>query len=92
MITSFAHKGLAKFFHTGSMAGIQAKHAARLQMILKLLDRARTISDMKFPGANLHPLKGNKKGLWAVKVSGNWRITFRFQDGDAEIVDYVDYH
>ena len=92
MITSFAHKGLHQFFHMGSTAGIQFKHATKLEMILKLLDRAKLVSDMNFPGSHLHPLKGKKNGLWAVRVSGNWRITFRFDHGDAEIVDYVDYH
>jgi proteic killer suppression protein len=92
MIRSFAHKGLAKFFHHGSTAGIQAKHAARLRLILDMLDYAAVIGDLDLPGMNLHPLKGDKKGLWAVKVNGNWRITFRFTDGDAEIVDYLDYH
>ena len=92
MIKSFAHKGLEKFFRTGSTAGIQAKHAEKLQMILALLERAVVIGDVDFHGARLHPLKGSLKGLWAVKVSGNWRVTFRFEQGDAEIVDYQDYH
>lgn len=92
MITSFVHKGLAKFFETGSTAGIQAKHAAKLRLILMQLDSAATVDDVNFHGANLHPLKGDKRGLWAVKVSGNWRITFRFEGTDAYIVDYMDYH
>lgn len=92
MIKSFAHKGLAKFFHSGSTAGIQAKHAIRLTMILDMLDHAGTIDDIASPNLNLHPLEGDKKRLWAVKVSGNWRVTFRFEEGDAEIVDYTDYH
>lgn len=92
MIKSFAHKGLARFFHTGSTAGIQAKHAIRVQMILALLDKAEAVGDLALPALELHPLKGSMKGLWAVKVSGNWRITFRFEQGDAEIVDYQDYH
>jgi proteic killer suppression protein len=92
MIKSFAHKGLSKFFHTGSTAGIQAKHAIRLAMILKMLDRAKVAGDMAAPGLDLHALKGNRKGLWSVKVNGNWRITFHFTAGSAEIVDYIDYH
>lgn len=92
MIKSFVHKGLEKFFLTGSTAGIQAKHAAKLRLILELLHRAKTAEDANFHGAQLHPLKGDKKGLWAVRVSGNWRVVFRFQDGDAEVVDYLDYH
>lgn len=92
MIRSFAHKGLERFFRTGSIGGIQAKHAQKLRLILQLLQRAKTVEDLNFPGSHLHPLKGDKKGLWAVRVSGNWRITFRFDEGDAEIVDYQDYH
>lgn len=92
MIIGFAHKGLERFYRTGSTAGIQAKHARKLRVILDHLNRASVVSDMDFPGARLHPLKGNKKGLWAVSVSGNWRVTFTFDDGDADIIDYVDYH
>jgi len=92
MIIGFAHKGLEKFFKTGSTAGIQARHAKKLRVILNHLHKAPSVNDMNLPGANLHPLKGDKKGLWAVSVNGNWRITFAFYDGDADIVDYVDYH
>ncbi len=92
MIVGFVHKGLEKFYTTGSLAGIQAKHRAKLRLILDQLNTAEVIGDMDFPGANLHPLKGNKKGLWAVKVSGNWRITFTFTEGQADVVDYIDYH
>jgi toxin HigB-1 len=92
MIVSFSHKGLEKFYTAGSLAGIQAKHASKLRLILDQLNTSVVIGDMDFPGSNLHPLKGKKKGLWAVKVSGNWRVTFTFEDGQADIVDYVDYH
>ncbi len=92
MIIGFAHKGLEKFFKTGSTAGIQAKHAAKLRVILARLNAAKTVGDVDFSGAKLHPLKGDRKGLWAVSVNGNWRITFTFVEGDADIVDYVDYH
>lgn len=92
MIIGFVHKGLEKFFTTGSTAGIQTKHAKKLRVILDQLHTAHLLSDVDFPGAQLHPLKGEKKGLWAVSVSGNWRITFAFENGDADIVDYVDYH
>ncbi len=92
MIESFVHKGLEKFFTTGSTAGIQTKHATKLRLILALLHRAKVVSDVNFPGAHLHPLKGSMKGLWAVRVSGNWRIAFRFIEGNAQVVDYVDYH
>lgn len=92
MIKSFAHKGLKKFWENGSTAGIQAKHAERVKNILVFLNRARHVQDMGLPGYDLHPLKGDMKGLWAVKVSGNWRIVFRFENGDAYVVDLMDYH
>lgn len=92
MIKTWAHKGLKKFFETGSTAGIQAKHATRLGAILTLLNEAEIVQDMNVPSYDLHPLKGNMKGLWAVKVSGNWRITFGFENGAAYVVDYLDYH
>lgn len=92
MIKTFAHKGLEVFFLTGSTRGIQAKHARRLGMILDLLDSASAPSDMNFPGSRLHLLKGDLAGLWSVTVSGNWRLTFRFHEGNAYIVDYQDYH
>ena len=92
MIQSFRHKGLAKFFATGSRAGIQATHAARLQLILAALNAAVVPGDMGLPALKLHPLKGARSGSWAVSVSGNWRITFRFSGKDAVDVDYEDYH
>ena len=92
MIRSFKHKGLRRFFETGSTAGIQASHAARLRLILGRLDASTQPQDMNLPGLRLHELKGKRSGIWAVDVSGNWRITFRFNGEDAEIVDYEDYH
>lgn len=92
MIKTSGHKGLQKFFYTGSAAGIQAIHTKRLRIILTYLNEAEKIEDMGLPGFKLHPLKGNRKGLWAVSVSGNWRVTFKFEQGDAYIVDYLDYH
>lgn len=92
MIRSFKHKGLAKFFETGSKAGIQSAHADRLRLILGRLNAAVKAEDMGLPGLRLHPLKGERKGTWAVSVSGNWRITFRFVGPDAEVVNYEDYH
>lgn len=92
MIRSFKHKGLAKFFETGSKAGIHSVHADRLRLILGRLNAAVRAEDMGLPGLRLHPLKGERKGTWAVWVSGNWRITFRFVGTDAEVVDYEDYH
>lgn len=92
MIRTFKHKGLARFFETGSKSGIQSQHAERLRLILGRLNAAVKPEDMGLPGLKLHPLKGSRKGTWAVSVSGNWRITFKFSDGDAEVVDYEDYH
>lgn len=95
MIKSFKHKGLEQFFTQGTTKGIQAKHAQKLSLILDLLDGARDLNDMRaFPALNLHALTGNLNGHWSVKVSGNWRVTFTFDNdsGDAEIVDYQDYH
>lgn len=92
MIRGFAHKGLERFFVTGSQAGIQPRHANRLRLILAQLHQARVISDMDIPTLRLHELKGTRSGTWAVTVQANWRITFRFENGDAEVVDYEDYH
>lgn len=92
VIRGFKHKGLGRFFETGSKSGIQAKHADRLRLILAQLNAATAPRDMALPGLDLHPLMGDRKGAWAVSVSGNWRITFRFAGKDAEAVDYEDYH
>lgn len=92
MIKSFAHKGLERFYRTGSKAGVQAVHVRRLPLILALLDQARVIEDMNAPGLALHGLKGDLAGQWSVTVQANWRVMFRFANGDAEIVDYLDYH
>ena len=92
MIRTFKHRGLAKYFETGSKSGIQAQHAERLRLILGRLNAAAKPGDMGLPGLGLHPLKRPRKGTWAVWVSGNWRITFRFVGADAELVDYEDYH
>ncbi len=91
-IKSFRHKGLQAFFTTGSKQGIQAKHADRLRMLLGRLHASADPRDMNLPGVDLHELKGLRKGTWAVKVSGNWRVTFGFVGKDAEHVDYEDYH
>ena len=92
MIKSFKHKGLEKFFTTGSKAGIQAEHAEKLADRLAFLHAATCVEDMDKPGYRLHTLDGNLKGKWAINVSGNWRIVFEFIDGDAYIVNYEDYH
>lgn len=92
MIRSFSHKGLERFFTDGNKAGIRPEHAKRLRLILGLLAAAREVRDLSFPGSRLHPLRGDREGFWAVSVSGNWRLVFRFSDGEATEVDYVDYH
>lgn len=92
MICSFEHKGLEQFYLTGRTAGIPAKHADRLRLILAALSAAESIAGLRLPGLNLHRLKGNRKDIWAVTVQANWRITFRFINGNAEIVNYEDYH
>ena len=91
-ILRFRHKGLERFFLRGTTAGIQAKHARRLRLILGRLNVAKEPGDMALPGLHLHPLKGARKGTWAVSVSGNWRITFAFAGPDVVDVDYEDYH
>jgi toxin HigB-1 len=92
MIKSFKHKGLKRFFTTGSTAGINPAHAARLEERLQALHTATVIDDMDLPGWRLHQLKGDLVGLWAVNVSGNWRVVFDFKDGHAYLVNYEDYH
>ena len=92
MIKTFKHKGLEKFFTTGNSAGINSKHAPRLELRLQALHTATVIEDMDLPGWRLPPLKGSKKGLWAINVSGNWRVVFEFKDGHAYVVNYEDYH
>lgn len=89
---SFQHKGLKQFYETGSKAGIQPTHALRLRLILGRLDASREPRDMALPGLKLHPLAGDQGGTWSVWVSGNWRVTFRFDGQDVILVDYLDYH
>jgi proteic killer suppression protein len=92
VIRSFAHKGLRKFLESGSNAGIRPEHRKRLRLILGVLDAAVTIQDTALPGLVLHRLTGKLSGFWSVSVSGNWRVIFRFEDGESLNVDYVDYH
>ena len=92
MIKLFRHKGLKRFFETGNVAGINPSHRQKIRIRLAALDTATTIEDMDLPGFRLHPLKGDKQGVWAVDVSKNWRITFEFIDGNAHVVNYEDYH
>ena len=92
MIRSFKHKGLERFFLKRTKSGIQAKHAPELRLILGRLNASVDPQDMNLPGLYLHQLSGDRAGIWSVRVSGNWRVTFRFIDDDAEIVNYEDYH
>lgn len=91
-ILGFRHKGLELFFTTGKAARIQAHHAERLRLILGRLAVAMEPRDMNLPGLRLHQLKGDRRGTWAVNVSGNWRVTFEFVEKDVAEVDYEDYH
>jgi len=92
VIKNFVHKGLEDYFCNGSKKGIQSQHAQKLGDVLDRLDAAIEVTDMKFPGSDLHQLKGKMKGLWAVKISGNWRVVFGFKEADAYDVNYIDYH
>ena len=92
MIKSFLHKGLERFFRLGEARGIHPQHQGRIGRILDLLDAAGSPNDLAIPGLSLHPLKGERKGQWAVSVSGNWRITFAFDGKDVIIVNLEDYH
>ena len=91
-IRGFRHKGLELLFTQGRATKIQVQHAARLRVILGRLNVAREPRDMDLPGLRLHPLKGDRRGTWAVTVSGNWRVTFEFVGQEVNRVDYEDYH
>ena len=92
VIKSFRHKGIERFFRKGDRKGIQAQHAGRIERILALLDEATTPEQLNIPGMYLHALKGDRKGEWAISVSGNWRVTFRFEGEDVIVVNLEDYH
>jgi proteic killer suppression protein len=92
MIRNIRHKGLAALYHDDETRGVQQAHVKRLRQILALLDAATVVADMNAPGLRLHTLKGSLQGFYAVTVSGNWRVIFRFKDGDVLDVDYLDYH
>lgn len=92
MIKSFEHKGIKTFFETGSKAGIQPHHADKLRLQLAALNQAKKHEDMAVPSWRLHALQGRLSGHWSVTVNGNWRLTFKFEDGDAFLIDYQDYH
>lgn len=92
MIKSFRHKGLREFFESGKTKGIRQDHVKKLRRILTTLHAAETLDDVNAPDFKLHELKGKDKGVWSVWVNKNWRVIFTFENGDAEIVDYRDYH
>ena len=92
MIRVFRHKGLREYYETGDKRGINPDHASRLARILDRLDASVQPSDMDLPGYHLHQLSGRAKGIWSVRVSGNWRVIFTFEGEDATDVDYLDYH
>lgn len=92
MIKSFKHKGLKRFFDTGNKSGIKTKHADKLNLILGFLNAAKTVQDMDLPAFRLHSLSGARAEIWSVWINGNWRVTFRFLKGQAEIINYEDYH
>lgn len=92
MIKSFRHKGLKRLYEDGDGSRLTARDVARITLILSTLDAATTVEGMNVFSFRLHPLKGDWKGFWAVTVRANWRIVFRFVDGEALDVDLVDYH
>lgn len=92
MILSFKYKGLEKFFNSGKTSGIQPKYSKGLKLILGRLNASTNPKDMNLPGLFLHQLTGSRSNIWSVRVSGNWRVTFRFNGEHAEIVNYEDYH
>jgi proteic killer suppression protein len=92
MIKSIRNRGLRRLFEQDDPSGITPDHVGKLRDILATLQAAPAIAHMDLPGFRLHPLKGRLKGFWAVTVSANWRVIFRFSQGHAEEVDYVDYH
>lgn len=92
MIKSFKHKGLEKFFLTGNTKSINYEHVTKVRRILTQLDSVEYIKDMDLPDFKLHDLKGDRHGIWAVTVRANWRITFKFENGNVYILDYEDYH
>lgn len=92
MTLRFSHKGLEDLYNKDSHAGVDPNHAKKLKRILLKLKTAKSPNDMRVPGWNLHSLKGILADHWSVSVSGNWRVTFAFNDDDIIDIDYVDYH
>jgi toxin HigB-1 len=92
MIVRFRHNGLERLFRSGDASGVNAQHARRLRQILLALNNATNPAGMNLPGLRLHPLRGERRGLWAVSVSRNWRVVFEFDGPDTTNIDLVDYH
>jgi proteic killer suppression protein len=92
MIVGFKHKGLKRLYERGERQGVGASMLARVEEILAILDAAESIEEMDIPGYRLHPLTGNLKGFWSIRVTGNWRMIFRFEQGEASDIDLIDYH
>lgn len=92
MLTSFKHRGLEEFWETGDSRYIQSDVKRRIKVRLDVMEEAEAVSDIDFPGWNLHELKGDREGTWSLKVTAAWRITFRFEDGDCLDIDYEQYH
>ena len=92
MVKSFRHRGLKRLYERGDRSRINPHYVGKIELILADLDASETLEHMRRPGYRLHELKGDMKGLYAVDVSGNWRIIFRFEDGEASDIDLIDYH
>ena len=92
MIRGFRHKGAQTVVRKGEAKGVRADHVDKVENILAVLNRARKPEDMNLPGFRLHRLKGDLKDFWSVTARANWRVIFRFEQGDAYDVDYIDYH
>jgi len=92
VIKSFTHKGLKQFCQKSQAKGLSAEMRPRVRRVLDALDAAQSPDELNIPGFGLHPLKGDRKGTWAVRITGNWRITFRFEKTDVTDVDLEDYH
>jgi toxin HigB-1 len=92
-VRSVRHKALSKLFHDDERRGLPADQVNKLRRILAALDAAEDVEEMRaYPGWRLHALKGDLEGFWSIAISGNWRLIFRFENGDAFDVDLVDYH
>lgn len=92
MIASIQHKGLKLLWTKNDASRLPAEHVKKIRNILMLLHGAEKVEDLRYPGAGLHLLKGDWKGFWSMTVTGNYRIIFKFENGNAHLLDYLDYH